>query len=45
MPYRTQEDVIDGVVMTFTDITATKTLEAELRDEIARLRSVPGQSD
>jgi chemotaxis methyl-accepting protein methylase/PAS domain-containing protein len=31
MPYRTQEDVIDGVVMTFTDITATKRLEAELR--------------
>lgn len=31
MPYRTQEDVIDGVVMTFTDITATKALEAELR--------------
>jgi two-component system CheB/CheR fusion protein len=31
MPYRTQEDVIDGVVMTFTDITVTKALEAELR--------------
>jgi PAS domain-containing protein len=31
MPYRTQEDVIDGVVLTFTDITATKGLEAELR--------------
>jgi len=40
MPYRTQEDVIDGVVMTFADITATKTLEAELREEIAKLKGV-----
>ncbi|WP_027715490.1 chemotaxis protein CheB [Desulfuromonas sp. TF] len=40
MPYRTQEDVIDGVVMTFTDITATKKLEAELREEIARLQGL-----
>ena len=32
MPYRTMEDRIDGVVMTFTDITATKKLEAELRE-------------
>ncbi|MDZ4316245.1 MAG: chemotaxis protein CheB [Azonexus sp.] len=31
MPYRTQENVIDGVVITFIDITATKQLEAELR--------------
>jgi two-component system CheB/CheR fusion protein len=38
MPYRTQEDVIDGVVMTFADITATKTLEGELRKEIAKLK-------
>lgn len=34
MPYRTLENVIDGVVMTFTDITATKKLEAELRLQI-----------
>ncbi len=34
MPYRTLENVIDGVVMTFTDITATKKLEAELRLKI-----------
>ena len=27
MPYRTMEDVIGGVVITFTDITAAKTLE------------------
>ncbi len=31
MPYRTLDERIDGVVMTFTDITATKKLEAELR--------------
>jgi two-component system CheB/CheR fusion protein len=31
MPYRTQEDQIDGVVITFADITVAKTLEAALR--------------
>ena len=31
MPYRTLENKIDGVVITFTDITASKKLEAELR--------------
>ena len=31
MPYRTLENRIDGVVITFSDITATKNLEAELR--------------
>ena len=31
MPYRTVDNVIDGVVITFVDITATKKLEAELR--------------
>ena len=31
MPYRTLENRIDGVVITFSDITAAKTLEAELR--------------
>ena len=39
MPYRTMEDVIGGVVITFADITAAKTLEAELREEIARLKA------
>ncbi|MEO8598961.1 MAG: chemotaxis protein CheB [bacterium] len=34
MPYRTLENVIDGVVITFTDITSTKKLEAELRLKI-----------
>jgi len=32
MPYRTLDDRIDGVVITFADITVAKTLEAELRD-------------
>ena len=31
MPYRTQDDVIDGVVITFIDINEIKKLEAELR--------------
>ncbi len=31
MPYRTTENVIDGVVITFVDISAAKRLEAELR--------------
>lgn len=31
MPYRTQEDMIDGVVITFIDISEAKKLEAELR--------------
>jgi two-component system CheB/CheR fusion protein len=38
MPYRTMEDVIAGVVITFANITAAKALEAELRTEIARLK-------
>jgi chemotaxis methyl-accepting protein methylase len=33
MPYRTLDNVIDGVVITFSDITANKKLEAELRRE------------
>jgi two-component system CheB/CheR fusion protein len=31
MPYRTLENVIDGVVITFNDISTAKRLEAELR--------------
>jgi len=31
MPYRTQENRIDGVVITFTNVTVAKNLEAELR--------------
>ena len=32
MPYRTLEDRIDGVVITFVDITVAKKLEMDLRD-------------
>ena len=31
MPYRTLENRIDGVVITFSNITEAKTLEAHLR--------------
>ena len=31
MPYRTLENRIDGVVITFSNITAAKALEAQLR--------------
>ena len=37
MPYRTVDDRIDGLVITFADITAAKTLEASLRDQHANL--------
>jgi len=34
MPYRTLDNVIDGVVITFMDITANKALEAKLRQGV-----------
>ena len=37
MPYRTLENMIEGVVITFVDITASKKLEAELRKTQAGL--------
>jgi two-component system CheB/CheR fusion protein len=37
MPYRTMDDKIGGVVITFTNITAAKELEAELREKIEKL--------
>ena len=37
MPYRTLDNRIDGVVITFTDITAAKSLEGELRDKCVDL--------
>ncbi len=37
MPYRTKDDWIDGVVITFSDITAARSLEAELRARQAGL--------
>jgi chemotaxis methyl-accepting protein methylase len=45
MPYRTVDDWIDGVVITFADNTVAKTLEAQLRDKQAALEErVAGQS-
>lgn len=38
MPYRTLDDRIDGVVITFADITAAKKLEAQLREKHAILK-------
>jgi two-component system CheB/CheR fusion protein len=40
MPYRTMEDVIGGVVITFAEITAAKTLESELCAENERLKGL-----
>ena len=40
MPYRTANDIIGGVVITFANITAAKQLETELREEIARLKGI-----
>jgi two-component system CheB/CheR fusion protein len=37
MPYRTVDDRIDGVVITFANITVSKTLEAKLRGQQAGL--------
>ena len=36
MPYRTLANMIDGAVITFTDITVAKTLEARLRETLAK---------
>jgi len=45
MPYRTLDDRIDGVVITFTNTTASKTLETKLRDKHAVLEKHVAQQD
>jgi len=40
MPYRTLDDRIDGVVITFADITTAKMLEAQLREKHAALEKL-----
>jgi two-component system CheB/CheR fusion protein len=42
LPYRTVDNRIDGVVMTFVDITQTKTLEAQLRRAASGGAARPG---
>jgi hypothetical protein len=37
MPYRTLENRIDGIVVTFSNITAAKTLEEQLRQDKSKL--------
>jgi two-component system CheB/CheR fusion protein len=44
MPYRTLDDRIDGVVITFANITESKTLEAKLRSEHATLEKHVAQT-
>lgn len=45
MPYRTLDDRIDGVVITFANITAAKTLEGKLREQHTALEKyVAGQA-
>jgi two-component system CheB/CheR fusion protein len=39
MPYRTQDNRIDGVVITFVDLSEQKTLEATLREALAALKN------
>ncbi|HSO45123.1 MAG TPA: PAS domain-containing protein, partial [Rhodoferax sp.] len=40
MPYRTHDNRIDGLVITCVDISASKRLEAELREAQARLQAL-----
>jgi two-component system CheB/CheR fusion protein len=42
MPYRTLDDRIDGLVMTFTDITLSKKLEIELKKANEALKKSNG---
>jgi two-component system CheB/CheR fusion protein len=45
MPYQTLDNRIDGVVITFADITVAKTLEAQLRSTQAGLEEHIEQQD
>ena len=40
MPYRTQDNRIEGLVLTFSDISASKKVEAELRAAQTRLQTL-----
>jgi two-component system CheB/CheR fusion protein len=41
MPYRTMDNVIDGVVITFNDIGRAKNLEAQLRVDVVQAKEAP----
>ncbi|HEX8987956.1 MAG TPA: PAS domain-containing protein, partial [Rhodocyclaceae bacterium] len=41
MPYRTSENVIDGVVITFVDVTKGKNMEGQLREALAQRGGSP----
>jgi two-component system CheB/CheR fusion protein len=43
MPYRTLDDRIDGVVITFLNITKAKTLELELKSANDTLKKLSRQ--
>ncbi len=43
LPYRTIENMIDGVVITFVDITKAKHIDSELRKSHELLRAVLNQ--
>ncbi len=45
MPYRTYDDHIDGLVITFTDITLSKHMEFELKKANEKLRENRKESD
>jgi two-component system CheB/CheR fusion protein len=40
MPYRTLENSIDGLVITFTDTSVSKALEKALRDQVSHLQQM-----
>jgi two-component system CheB/CheR fusion protein len=44
MPYRTQDNRIDGLVITFSDISVAKWQEAELRATQERLAALLTQA-
>jgi two-component system CheB/CheR fusion protein len=44
MPYRTLENVIDGLVITFTDASASRALETALREQASQLRQMAESS-
>jgi two-component system CheB/CheR fusion protein len=40
MPYRTLDNIIDGLVITFTDATSAKLLESTLREQASQLSQI-----